>query len=224
MDYLEILLLISQKYINEEVYNMLLSGVSSISDLLSYLRIYRYLIVEGFDSVGKTTFIDKLKDRNLLGDTRTFIQPDYKNFLGGIVEPSNRYLIGTTLNYLISKKLVNLDNTPIVIDRGIVSSLVYNELYNQKVSALLQIAHDLSYVDMYGKLEGVGVIYLYHEEYSKARQLYEAHEVRESYDLFVDFDEYWSVYSKAHGLYLKYLNNLPGLGLSSSRVSELFNF
>lgn len=191
----------------------------SETQLLTKLTSSNYIIVEGFDNVGKTTFINNYMKVKL--PNYKFLQFDYHNTEElGEVPPKYRYLIGGTLNTLIKSRLINTSETPLVLDRWLVGSLAYNDLYKQGNTTLsTQVVNSLT--SLYDEL-GILVLYMYHDSKETAKSMLSTHSVVEAYDQFESFEEYWDIYHKADILHRAYLHKLTNcMSLSTSRAYEL---
>lgn len=194
----------------------------STESLLTNIQPYNYISVEGFDCVGKTTFIEKyLKPRlpyHALIQINSASSPD----LFGFIPFRYRYLLGSFFNYMIFESIFDINKYPVIMDRGLVGSMVYNKVYNQKLDYLDRVAPNV-YTNIYKNLN-ILVIYLYHTDYTKASQMYSSKVTLDEYDEFESIEAYWSTYSQAHGVYLKYLSNLDNvIHLSTTQTSELLS-
>lgn len=107
----------------------------------------KVIIVEGFEFVGKSTYIRKLVDSyNLSSTSCVDYRPNYeKVFTSGFLPTKYRGLLGLSqLEFLI--KLYTSDSTlmkrdsVIVFDRGILSSIVYTSIKDKDESFSLLLA------------------------------------------------------------------------------------
>lgn len=144
-------------------------------------------IVEGFEMVGKTTFMNQLKGQSLAG---------LKDHLG-ITSMEGEYGVGYTNYWIVGAMIARLCSQGIikgdvVQDRGILSTIAYGKLQDKNFKAT-------GYLDKYFKdLEKAGCIiyYLLHADKDTARHYYNAALKRKDndgvYDKFDDFNEYWN--------------------------------
>lgn len=154
-------------------------------------------VVEGFDRVGKTSFMKKeLPDFYIYHATHDLTDQT--------VGRNNSWVIGYgVMDFL--QQVHELQE--IVIDRGVFSSYVYQRLYGPK--GVL----DPRVLDYYKNNkffhEDVGHIYVRHHDVDSAREIYIKSQSREKnpnqlsnkYDQFNTFDDYWKLYSMADALF-----------------------
>ena len=149
-------------------------------------------IIEGFDMVGKSTFIEKYMDKfNLYYPTHDLTDKT--------IGRNNSWVIGySVIDYL--KQLSERPRT--VISRGVMSGQVYSRIYGNKFL-------DNCIIDYFKNDEffckEIGHIYLRHRDVESAKKMFEASKSREKnsnevsakLDNFRTFDYYWTYYTNA---------------------------
>lgn len=168
------------------------------------LNLKKVVVVEGFDMVGKSTWVNEV-----LGTYQQYT-PDH-DLTDSTVGRSNSWTIGYGIFDLLSQ--VGYSGEGIVINRGVASSYVYPQIYNQNPL-------DLQVIEWYkgNKFfkEETSVLYFFHESQESARVIYENSQKRQKnpnklsdkMDQFKDFEDYWSTYTKAHRLFVEAFNKL----------------
>lgn len=154
-------------------------------------------LVEGFDMVGKTTFMKTLF-------------PEYKiyhcrhDLSDATIGRNNSWALG----YGIIDYLDQTDgwDSKTIIDRGVMSSYVYEDIYNFR-------SLDSKIIEWYKNCESfiskVDHVYICHKSKETARIIYKKSQSREVnpntisalYDKFNSFEDYWKTYCKADELY-----------------------
>lgn len=160
-------------------------------------------IVEGFDIVGKSTFIN-------------YQLPEYELYYYNhdisdeTIGRSNACILGmNVIDFLSQVK----PKEKIIINRGIFSSIVYEKLYNNNILPDIVI-------DYYKNSEyfhnNIDIIYLMHDSRASAEILYQnslhrplnPNELNQEYDRFESFNDYWSIYMRAHNLFMNAFEDL----------------
>lgn len=155
------------------------------------------IIVEGFDCVGKDTYVAKTF-RDML-----VYRPDY-NLFDSFFTRNDAWVIGYSIFDYLSQ--TNTSSDSIVLNRGIASSLVYAKLYNidsqiLKETNLLEL---LKWWKSNRVFKDSTIIHIYHSSKESAEILYNSmvsSRVMEDLDKFESFDDYWRMYLKAEELY-----------------------
>lgn len=187
------------------------SGSGSVKDIELDCDNAKVLIVEGFESVGKTHFINSIsstshdvkvwdprKIYDLSSDSTKIVPYEYRYVL-------NLALIDLAMNNLLTDNLV-------VVDRGLISGVVYSVAKGQDNNVL-----SLEFLNIVKELYTSGLvhnIYIKHDNKDTAYKLYDCslndNSVKESYDRFSGFDEYYSEHAKFDRLFSHYLKTLCG--------------
>ena len=149
-------------------------------------------VVEGFDMVGKTSFIKKYMSRY------NYYRPTYEMYDISVGRKDSWLASCTVIDYL-----KNMEKpTKTVIDRGLFSGQVYSRIYNNKFL-------DNKILDFFKKdnyfCKEVGHVYLRHRDVNTAREIFESakkrevenNEITKSLDNFRTFDYYWTYYTNA---------------------------
>lgn len=180
------------------------------------------VLVEGFDMVGKNTYVKK----NFPHYCKYF---EYDHTLTDITGNRDKawiagYGIISFLDYVL--KNTNTTNLHVAINRGVLSSVVYEKIYNRKdiQSEILDWYKNNSFFT-----EEVKHVYVRHHNADTAREIYNksisreeaSNEINKSYDSFNSFEDYWMVYSLADQLFM---NTYKHLGIKPTIVETLPNF
>lgn len=166
-----------------------------------YFPRYSYMI-EGFDMVGKTTFLNRYLSDHQIYHCNHDLTDD-------TIGRENSWTIG----YGVIDFLEQVDTKPchLVIDRGVFSSYVYSRIYQNR-----QL--DKKVLDWYKNnnffKSSVGHIYLKHHDSSTAEKIFDFAQNREKnpnklsdkYDQFKSFNDYWIFYSNADLLFKEAYN------------------
>lgn len=175
----------------------------------------KLLIVEGFESVGKTHFINNVvvSNKNIKAWSPRKIY-DLSTDSTEVVPYDHRYVLNLAIIDLAKEGL--LSDEVVMVDRGLISGVVYSLAKNQENQLLTP-----GFLEVVKKLytsKSVYNIYLSHPSIEVADKLYhltqEDSSVKESYDKFSDFDEYVQEYKKFNKLYMYYLDKLCGSNYS----------
>lgn len=154
-------------------------------------------LIEGFDMVGKTTFMK-------------ILLPDHKiyhcrhDLSDSTIGRNNSWALG----YGIIDFLDQTDgyDSKVIIDRGVMSSYVYEDIYNFR-------SLNPKIMEWYRNCESfinkIDHIYIRHQSRDTAQTIYESSQSREInpnilsalYDRFDSFDDYWETYLRADQLY-----------------------
>lgn len=149
-------------------------------------------IVEGFDILGKTTFIDT-------------VMKSYSKYTAShdvtdsTIGRNNSWAIGYSILDFLSQVPVS---SKVIIDRGIFSSIVYACLYEPYIPISEEVIKWYLNSEFFNSK--VGHIYLTHRDKNTARRIYEIAQKRvrstnaitDKYDSFSDFEHYWETYLK----------------------------
>lgn len=174
---------------------------STYSGTLGPFSSKRLCIIDGFDMVGKTTFI-----KNFMYDFK-YYHPNH-DITDLVVGRDNSWTIGYGIIDFFSQ--VGIDNIKAVIDRGPASGYVYKMIYSTTVRITDPIFDVMSmYRDMEFFATGITHIHVCHSSKESAREIYELSQSREvnpnaisaKLDQFSNFEDYWSTYCKAQKLY-----------------------
>lgn len=95
--------------------------MSESINIMDVARKYNVIVVEGFDGVGKSTFIQGLLDS--LG--AQVYRPDYTYWQSMSLPDHYRWVIGASFFDFMRTESIQLTK-PLIIDRGILSAMVYN--------------------------------------------------------------------------------------------------
>lgn len=160
------------------------------------------VLVEGFDIVGKTSFINK-QLVNELGYTTYHTTHDT---IDKVVGSDHRWVTGYGIIDMISQ-IYNTHKLNLAIDRGVFSSYVYNKLYGNDLSS--------DVINYYINNEffhscNISHIYVQPNDKSTSEYLFNLsksrpendNEISRKYDQFSTFDDYWSMYLKAESLFI----------------------
>lgn len=90
-------------------------------NLVEVAKKYNVIIVEGYDGVGKSTFMKGLADS--IGGT--IYRPDYIYWQSVGLPKGSRWIIGASFFDFMKSRSIQLTR-PLLIDRGILSAMVYN--------------------------------------------------------------------------------------------------
>ena len=165
----------------------------------------RIIFVEGFDCTGKSTFIESFCALNGFELWEPKYHTDYPN---SVLPYNHRYALGIALIDLVEDGITIED--PIIVNRGIISGLVYNKLYSQGISNM-NTEEFLDYsISKYSDPALIHTIYINHKSKENAQKLYESSRKRnnESYDDFESFESYMEEYSRFNSEYLRVLNEI----------------
>lgn len=153
-------------------------------------------IVEGFDIVGKTTYMNKVHSNSKV----YHCNHDLSDITIG---RHNSWALGYGIIDFLSQVKINDE---ILIDRGVISSAVYAELYDSPL--------DSHVLEWYAGCEYfkkcIDHIYIRHYDETSARKIYEFAQSRKvnpnplsaKFDKFTSFENYWSTYRHADQLFL----------------------
>lgn len=166
---------------------------------LDILKDKNLCIIEGFDMVGKTTFI-----KNFMSDFK-YYHPNH-DITDCTVGRDHSWTIGYGIIDFFSQ--VGTDNIKAVIDRGIASGYVYRRLYHgiDVLDPIMDVVEWYSYSDFFKSLCH---IHICHYNKDTAREIYEKSQSREAnpnavsaaLDKFYNFEAYWDYYCKAEKFY-----------------------
>lgn len=151
-------------------------------------------IIEGFDITGKTTYIKSMKDKLIFSQYKEkFGATSTKGMYG--IGYNNLWIIGALLSHLGVNKM--LTEKEIVLDRGILSTLVYGKFQKGYKAS--------NYIETYIqdiKDSNSKIIYFYHETKETAMYLFNKSRKErlnsDEYDNFSDFKNYWDQYTIFH--------------------------
>lgn len=122
---------------------------------------YDVIVVEGYDGVGKSTFIRGLLDT--LG--AKVYRPNYNYWQTVGLAPDQRWIIGASFFDFVNSGTIDF-HRPLIIDRGILSAMVYNSprlgkgylqlIKDSNLSVLhVIVSTDRDSYDQYKKMRGV---------------------------------------------------------------------
>lgn len=163
----------------------------------------KIIVVEGFDFTGKSYFMNELSNQYGI----RLYEPSYDSDLNSNIIPySDRYVIGMGLIDLVEKGLIR---DKLIVNRGLASGLVYNELYHQGIDNMDNYEF-ISYTkSKYSDPNLIHTIYIQHFNIANAKELYKKSIQRssnEEYDRFDSFEDYWKTYEEFHKCYQSILN------------------
>ena len=163
-------------------------------------------VCEGFDAVGKDTFIEKC-----LGELAPNYGPTYEVFDKYLLR-DDAWLIGLAIVDLLSQSNL-IKSSNVLLNRWLPSSYVYarlkardsqDEILDQEVIAkFLEIINDYTTLDGEDIFPQVTIYHVSHESKESARVIYNRSLNRpdnESFDDFNSFDDYWVRYCDAERL------------------------
>lgn len=190
----------------------------TIGDMINFysaLDFYDCIIVEGYECVGKSYFIDILKKEGY-----PTYRPSYEKGMDNIIERSQRALPGIIA---VDAHIQNtLRTKPLILDRGLPSGLVYGQLLQGKTYR--------DYTDMVNLFKNtcgkVLVIYKYHSTREDAKIIHEsAIKSREALDIYdtKEFEEYYNKYLSFEDKFMEVFKFLgcDVLGINSLNTSSL---
>lgn len=181
-------------------------------------------VVEGFDMVGKTTYIHDIlmKQYKEKGYQCMYYHPDYDFY--NQVDPSrdSMYLVGYGIFDFIESNLDTLKslNLSIIIDRGVLSSIVYSDnMSDEFKNVLLQSYNKLQSIKNYTTLHYVSTTK------DNAEHLYHKSQLRsdnELLDRYENFESYYNKYLKYHNKYCRLLTsiNYKDICLVDNQISK----
>lgn len=165
----------------------------------------KIIIVEGFDFTGKSYFIEKFS--KLHG--YKLWEPKYDSDLNNKVLPYNdRYSLGMGLIDLVESKIVD---TKVIVNRGLPSGIVYNNMYHQSIPTMINKEFYDYALKKYSNPKLIHTIYIAHTDIKNARLIYENSQKRngnESYDEFGSFENYVKLYNRFHKQYMMALKSI----------------
>ena len=171
-----------------------------------------YTIVEGFDKVGKTTFIQGGKGGKGTKLNKLSNQFGHTSMEGqyGIGYPQS-WVIGAAMIHLVRQANIQED---IVVDRGILSSLVYGEIQENFMGyeyIMTKLLDDMKAIN-------AKVIYLRHADKGSANLKYQASlsrdiDANDEYDHFEGFEAYWDKYLDMDNRFMRWIDALRLEGL-----------
>jgi thymidylate kinase len=160
------------------------------------------IVYEGFEMVGKTTSIDRRSQ-----GTDAIVLKDFKDKFGygdnryGI-DHTKSWIIGASWFHLINEVLSLDDDKSIIIDRGLLSSIVYTMMSDVAVSSKTHIQYLLDQMVSDYRKSKAKIVYLYHDDKSIAEKFYnQASKGRagsDQFDKYMSFDHYWETYLQYH--------------------------
>lgn len=171
-------------------------------------------IIEGFDMVGKDTFIRETNHKSKI------YHPSH-DLTDATIGRDQSWVLGHSIvEFLEQTKGILNEEESLVINRCIASSIVYTRIYNN---------HNLpkEVVDWYKNNQffknEIRHIYIKHKNEKTAKMIYQLSQTRKvpdnlvsaKLDKFNSFDDYWRMYSFAN---LKFLEAFNELGI----VPEIF--
>lgn len=166
----------------------------------------KIIFVEGFDITGKSSFINKIKDINNVDTWEPGFHEDLNN---KVIPYSDRYTFGTALIDLAEKGLLK-DNKTYVVNRGLVTSYVYNKLYHQDIETMNNSEFEEFFRSRFSNPVMTHTIYICHTRQSSIELLFNSFKREnrelESYDRFSDINEYINVYKQFDEEYRKTLD------------------
>lgn len=181
--------------------------LKNFDDLLNY----KVIIIEGYEMVGKSTFIESLPvvfGSDYTNNHVKIYRPSYESIkYDEVIGKGNRVVLGmSVLDYFYS----NSDYMDtLIMDRGIVSSIVYRDMYNQD-SGLTDDVVD-NYIDFISKVSPV-IVYINHLNDATAKYKYdksvEEREVIDQYDKFNTFEEYYESYKSFDNKFKEVISRL----------------
>lgn len=178
---------------------------------------------EGFDAVGKDTFI-----KQCLTGLRPSYRPEYLVFDKYLMR-DDAWLIGLSIVDLLSKSKL-IDESDVLLNRWLPSSYVYarlnaqdasdDTLDSQVVDKFLSILNDYTSIDpeIFSKFQ---IFHVRHKDASTAYNVYMSSISRidnEELDNFSSFEDYWIRYKQAEELYDLFYSELAVRGATITRV------
>ena len=164
---------------------------------------YDIIILEGYECTGKSTTAKVLRN-NMYAST---YRPSYEQLNIDEYLPRNeRFLLGIAVidNFLQNKRK---NTPPLLLDRGIFSSIVYGNFYSLSDEELTVLQKGVeSMRTLFDKCR-VLVIYKYHPDIDSAKAVHEAMMKYRSSDMIdkyddTDFDKYLENYTKFNKMYI----------------------
>ncbi|PJZ19743.1 hypothetical protein CEW46_21425 [Bacillus cereus] len=159
--------------------------------LESTLNIY---VMEGYECTTKSSTIKKYFDGR---DDMTY-RPDYEGLnLDNYIPRNSRSLLGFEVLKFLKTNPVFFDYNRLAIDRGLISGLVYYEMYPLNGNSIEPIAAKL--FELYKELH-VKIVYHYHDDIEVAKKIFNNSLSREDGgDIYDDteFAHYWIKYQTA---------------------------
>lgn len=181
----------------------------------------KLVIVEGFDLTGKSYFIEKFS--KLYG--YKLWEPKYSTEINNRVIPyDDRYSLGVGLIDLVESRIVD---SRVIVNRGLISGVVYNNMYHQGISTMVNKEFYDYATSKYSNPDLIHTIYITHTDERDAEVLYNNSKKRsgnESYDRFDSFEEYmefFRMFDQEFSLTLKSICNDNYTVLSSLSLEEV---
>lgn len=189
------------------------------TELTNSLHKNKIVIVEGFDMVGKTSAVERF-----FSDYETYFATH--DLTDVTIGRDNSWTIG----YGVVDLLSQMKTLPkLVINRGVVSSAVYSDLYGTVPSTkvLEKVLDWYACNEFFAK--SITHIYVSHFDYHSAKVLFENSQKRQTnpnelsakLDKFKSFDAYWNTYNKADELFRQYYRRL---GIVPQTIETLRDF
>lgn len=160
-------------------------------------------IIEGYEMTGKSTMIRELQSMIPKLICWTDIAKGF-----GITSSKGDYGVGYTGSWIVGATVAHLgslgvDVSNVILDRGIVSSMVYGRLKDNFDGEHLE-----RYLDDLNDI-GAEIVYLYHKDLDSARKIFESAQKDrkgevDEYDP-KNFDDYWTEYKKFDIEYMRCL-------------------
>jgi thymidylate kinase len=182
-------------------------------------------VFEGFEMVGKTSSIERIKNKS----KNATVLVDFKDKFGygdnkyGI-DHKKSWVIGASWFHLLNelKDVVPSDHL-IIIDRGLLSSVVYTMMTNVGQAGSTHTGYLMSdMITDYKKL-GASIHYLYHDDMNVARKMYECATTSnrvgsDKFDKYESFEHYWDTYLDYHERFSVISDLLTTMGIAVEKV------
>lgn len=163
-------------------------------------------IIEGYEMTGKSTLIRKLKEKNKDLICWSDISKGF-----GINSSKGTHGVGYTGSWIIGATVAHLgalgvDVSKVILDRGILSSMVYGKLMDGFDGSHLE-----RYLEDLNKI-GAEIVYVSHSNQDSAKILFESamrdrNGQVDEYDP-TNFEDYWIEYEKFDREYLSCLSEI----------------